>query len=281
MPEFLGWTHPDGSPVSYNQQPPRTAPPHSGYETIAWSNDQHSYHVHYSPRPTQQRSNVYEVSPPRPSYGASTMESSSPISSSGYQYQYAHEGQVMTPPREQPPTHFHVTPQNIDNNYYPSPPMSQGSWNVPSPESTTKTTVEGNYGKPYYNSVPPRQTSPAAISPDERPITRPTVAVNKGYDTIPAFPMPHQTSRYRPIADIRQESKNRQKKEHLMLRPGMRRLPNMSLEQMATSSRVRKPRPPVPNHQTVNAFKYKLDHDRETIARSKALSLMNMLNPEM
>jgi hypothetical protein len=282
MKEFQGWTRPARTLVSYNQQPPRNVSPHSGYEAhAAWPNE-HNYNVHHSPHPTQQRVNPYEISPPRVSYGTPGGEFVSPNSIYGYQYQNTNGAhQVLTPPRDQPPTPSHVTPQNIDNNYYPSPPMSHGSWNVPTPESAGKTTVEGNYGKPYYTSMPPRHISPASMSANERPITRPTVTVNKGYEGIPAFPMPQQNSKYRPVVDIRQESKNRQQKEHLMLRPGIRPLPCMNLEQMATSTRVRKPRPPVPNHQSVNAFKYKLDHDRETIARSKALSLMNILNPDM
>ncbi|CAJ1949586.1 unnamed protein product [Cylindrotheca closterium] len=212
------------------------------------------------------------------------MGSTSPDGSYGLPYQNPRDGRYVStpPPRDQPPTQFNTTPQNIDNNYYPSPPMSEGSWNVPTPESTgtTKTTVEGYYyGKGYQTSMHSRNVSPESIASNERPITRPAVAVTRRYNGIPAFPNTQQ--KYRPIADIRQESKNREKKEHLMLRPGIRRLPHMSLEKMATSTRVKKSKSPVPNHQTVNTFKYKLHHDREAIARNKALSMMTMLNPEM
>ncbi|KAL3927915.1 MAG: hypothetical protein SGBAC_012880 [Bacillariaceae sp.] len=283
MEEFQGWTSPAGGQSNQNGfsnppvLPPTTA--YHGYDaptTLA----NHYYNVQYSPRPNEQRVNVYEVSPPRPTYGTSNPTSVSPDRSYGYPYQNAYGGphNVSTPPRDQPPTQFNATPRNIDNTYYPSPPMSQGSWNVPSPESatSTKTTVEGEYGKTYHATAPPRNISQVSISPNERPITRPTVAVSRGHEGIPAFPIPQQQQKYHRVADIRQESKNREKKEHLMLRPGIRRLPHMSLEKMATSTRVQKPKLPVPNHQTINAFKFKLHHDRETIARSKALSLMDM-----
>lgn len=279
MQEFHGWTLPARAQQngfsSQQVPPPRTV--YGGYDVPTFSPNHQYYNVPYSP---QQLVNVHVVSPPRSTIGASSVGSASPNCSHGYQYQNAHGGQhISTPPRDQAPTLFNATPQTIDNKYYPSPPISQGSWNVPSPESATKTTVEGDYGKAYQTSMTARNISPDSMASNERPITRPTVAVGRGYENIPAFPITQQ--KHRPVTDIRQESKNRQTKEHMMSRPGIKRLPHMSLEKLATSTRVQKPKPPVPNHQTVNAFKYKIHHDRETIAQSKALSLMNILNPEM
>ena len=53
--------------------------------------------------------------------------------------------------------------------------------------------------------------------------------------------------------------------------------PARNLEKKATSTRRKKVEKAVPNHQTINAFKFKLDHDREKIAKGRALELLNML----
>lgn len=184
---------------------------------------------------------------------------------------------VLTPPREQPPSGYVVSPQNSDNNRYPSPEISPGSWNVPSPESMT--TVEGYDKNPFGTMTSSHSVAPSTVSPVERPLIRPTVAVGKGYDHIPDLPMRQQNaSKYQRVPDIRRESKMRQKNQDSMLRPGQRPAPARSLEKMATSTRQNKPKPPMPNHQTIHTFKYKLDHDREKIAQSKALDLMNMMS---
>jgi hypothetical protein len=86
------------------------------------------------------------------------------------------------------------------------------------------------------------------------------------------------------VDEIKRQSKVRQQQEKIMMQSGKGRVPMgghvplKRLIQMTTSSRKRRGDKAVPHHQTVNAFKYKLHHDREMIAQSKALDLFDLLS---
>jgi hypothetical protein len=290
MQEYHGWSLPAGgqspqgyAPENYNTQHVSVTASNN-YNAASSSQHQPHYNNYDVVSPQVRPCNAHEaVSPPRPSYN---YEVPTP---DGQSYGHSNVASpqrnewnghfVSTPPQGQPTTNFKVSPLNSDNNHHSSPEISLGSWNVPSPENMTKSTVEGYDNNPFGTMMPSNTSSPVTISPTERPLIRPTVAVGKGYDHIPDLPLrQHNEGKYNRVADIRRESRIRQKKEDSMLRPGQRPVPKGRLENMATSTRQGMLKPPMPNHQTIHAFKYKLDHDREKIAQNKALNLLNMMS---
>eukprot|EP00980_Cylindrotheca_fusiformis_P010226 scaffold2271_cov130-Cylindrotheca_fusiformis.AAC.21 len=270
MQEYQGWSLPvEGQ--HRQGYPPVTAAPNS-YKAAPVSPPQ----THYS-GVVYQQGNQFDASPARSSRDHSNVINHSPVH--GYNvFESPGHFEVPTSPGQVSNTYI-VSPQNIDNNVYQSPEISPGSWNVPSPENSTKSAVEGHDQNPSNTALTLHSVSSHQVSPVERPLVRPTLAVGKGNDQVANIPFHQQqtTVNYQRIPDIRRESKLREKNQSHMLQAGQRFVPRGGLETMATSTRRIKPKPDVPNHQTVNAFKYKIDHDREKTARSKALDLMNMM----
>lgn len=202
--------------------------------------------------------------------------------------------------REQPPNNFTLSPQNSDGKHYPSPTASPGSWNVPSPQNVNATSEGYNnsvvqsrhsspeispgswnmasspkspsletYSNPFASAVPSHADSPVGA------FDSPNRLIRRGYEGIPALPVRKPTTATTTTAA--NTTTNRVPvRDSMMMHSARRSLPPGCLEGMATSSRQKKVKKEVPNHQTINAYKYKLDFDREKNAKSKALDLMHM-----
>lgn len=140
-----------------------------------------------------------------------------------------------------------------------SPVMTPRGWG-------SRTPIDRGYNHSY--------TSPSSSEVSSNESLQLPSFVGRGYENVPNLSPQQMTQpRYQRAVDARRKQKNRENKEKLI----NCQMEN-KLERNATSTRKIRAEKKGPNHQTINAFKLKLDHNREKIAKGRALELLNMLH---
>ena len=260
---------------SYNNQAPPSSmqgPTYNSYNVVPTQGQQPYNNYSYNYPPSSPRGQPYNNT-----YGNYNTVSPGQTFENNYN--------VVSPPQQTYNSNYSSTsPPSPRNSDYMSPRSPRSS-----PVMTRRTwgnrnsPVENDYSHPYASpnsqgSAPSNAQSAVASYSSysaSDPLQLPAF-LGKGYENVPELPQKQMIQpRYQRAADIRKESKLRERKEKLMNRHMGE--PARNLEKKATSTRQKKVEKAIPNHQTINAFKFKVDHDREKIAKGRALELVNML----